>query len=75
MLNPNIIGNIDGASKEIIKKEEELEEKEKENKKIKIKKKKMRGRSKIGRREHAKELVNDLKNIIKSREHVNIKIR
>jgi len=44
MLNPNIIGNIDEAAKEIIKKEEELEEKEKEDKKIKRKKKKMRGR-------------------------------
>ena len=35
----------------------------------------MRGRNKIGRREHAKELQKDLQQIINAKEHVNITIR
>ncbi|KAL4456195.1 hypothetical protein ABPG74_014156 [Tetrahymena malaccensis] len=74
-LNPNRIGTIDTASKEVIQAEEKAEKQEREKNQIKKKKNKMRGKNKASKVEARKEFSRQEEKREKAKEAVDIKIR
>ncbi|EGR33273.1 hypothetical protein IMG5_057380 [Ichthyophthirius multifiliis] len=74
-LNPNKIGTVDTASKQVIDAEEKAEREAKEKNQIKKKKNKMRGKNKTGKVEAKKQFEKQQDKREQLKEQINIKMR